>query len=90
MNVIEVIGVNLEPSMKPYRLEDRFVCYEPGGPLSEPVPHSDAVRLACGMSDQACVGFLADEPVPAPVAIDYLKPLPGILSRRKQKSPPSL
>jgi hypothetical protein len=90
-NIVEILGVNLEPSMKPYRHDDRFVCWLPGEPISEQTSHPDAVRGAIALGDEGCVGFLADEPVAAaPVAVDYSKPLPGILSRRKQKSPPSL
>jgi hypothetical protein len=89
MNIVEILGVNLEPSMKPFQHDDRFVAYEPGGPISEPMPHRDAVRVAAGMSASACVGFLlSEEPEPDPavelVTIDYTQPLPSYLSRRKR------
>jgi hypothetical protein len=87
-NIVEVLGVNLPREMKPYRMEPRFVAYLPGEDVSEPTSYPEAVSAAIALGDQGCVGFVRDEP--EPVAVDYSKPLPGILSRRKQKTPHSL
>jgi hypothetical protein len=84
-NIIEIESVSLPKEMRPFRHDDRFVAYERGGPISDPMPHGDAVRTACGLT-YSCVGFLADEPVATPVTVDYSKALPGIISRRKSKT----
>ncbi len=87
MKIREIEGPNA-PEIRKYGQEERFVAYEPGGPVSEPMPHQDAVRVAAGMGYSACVGFLPGEEEPAAavelVTIDYTQPLPSYLSRRKR------
>ena len=87
-NIIEIETVNLPREMRQFRGEDRFVAYAPDGYVSEPTDYSSAVRLACGMRADACVGFLPGEPEPVTAAPagkpDYSQPLPEILSRTKR------
>lgn len=84
-HIVEILGVNLPQGMKPYRMESRFVAWAPGEAVSEPTSYPDAVRTAIAIGDRGCVGFVSDEPAPAPVALDYSKPLPGILSRKGKR-----
>ena len=86
-NIIEIETVNLPRELKPFKDDERFVAWLPGEPVSEPTSYQDAVRTAIALGDRGCVGFLVDEPapaVPAPVALNYSKPLPGILSKKRK------
>jgi hypothetical protein len=78
---IEEVGVNLRGEQRKWRLEPRFVAYLPGGYVSEPQPHQDALREA--VAQDLWVGFLVEEP--APDKPDYSSPVPSRLSRRKQR-----
>lgn len=75
---IEEVGVNLWGEQRKYRLEPRFVAYRPGGYVSEPQSHRDALREA--VANGLDVGFLVQEPASKPV--DWTQPLEGILSKR--------
>jgi hypothetical protein len=87
-HIIEILSVNLPKEMKSYRMGDRFVAWLPGEAVSEPTSFPDAVRAAIALGDKGCIGFVCDEPAPAvPVSVDYSKPLPGILSRKKRAVP---
>jgi hypothetical protein len=83
MHNIEEVGVNLWGEQRTYRLEPRFVAYvpEPGGYVSEPQTHQDALREAIVQGLE--VGFLLEETAPAKP--DYSAPVPSRLSRRKQR-----
>ena len=82
-NVIEVEGPSLPRELRQHKQDDRWVAYSSDGYTSEAVSYSEAIRLANarGGSD-TCVGFLVEQPAPA--AVDYSKPLPAILSRKKR------
>jgi hypothetical protein len=86
MNVVEITSPNLSKEMKPRRHEPRFVSWVPGGPFSDPTSYPEALREAIALGDEGCVGFVSTEKEPAPVAaaIDYSKPLPGLISRKKK------
>jgi hypothetical protein len=84
VNIVEILCPNLSAEQKPYRLDNRFVAYVPGGTVGDPEPYADAVRTAIALGPQGCVGFVVT-PEPAPVAIDYSQPLPGILSRKGKR-----
>lgn len=69
------------------KLQDRWVSYLPGGYTSEPQPFRDAMKEA--INKDLYVGFLVEVPGPVlPPKPDYSKPLPGVLSRKKQKAVP--
>ncbi len=72
MNIIEIEGPNLPRDLKPFRDDERFCAYEPGGHVSEAMPFSDAMRQAAGMGGDARVGFVPEDyqpPAPARRAV---------------------
>ena len=79
--LIECEGVNLERALKPYRDLEHF-CVDQD--IADLMSFPDAMRQAA--ATDGSVWFVPDgyvhtaEPVAA--AIDYTKPLPGILSRK--------
>lgn len=59
----EIEGPNLDRDLRQYQHDEKFVAYEPGGYVSEPMEFGDAVRVAAGRGGDATVGFLTDEPI---------------------------
>jgi hypothetical protein len=66
------------------RLEPRWVSYLPGGYTSEPQAFKDAMQEA--IDKDLYIGFMEEipDPIVAPKP-DYSKPLPSVISRKKQK-----
>jgi hypothetical protein len=83
-NIVEIESVSLPRELRQYRDDDRWVAFNPDGYVSEAVSYSEAIRLANGRGGAyTSVGYLVEEPAPVAVAVDWSKPLPGLISRKK-------
>jgi hypothetical protein len=86
MEIIEIGCPNIPVKLRQYKLDDHWVAYNNPEKPSAPMSYAEAIQVANNMQPAGAVGFLVPGPEPVPVVKpDYSKPLPSVLSRKKQK-----